>query len=80
VDSVRDSEVGSEKVDSGQHTDDGKRLEPGDQFVLDILRRVGVVVRGQRVLEEGDGVLGGVQGPELGLGYPLVVVEDCDFG
>jgi hypothetical protein len=38
-----------------------------------------VVVRAQRVLEEGDVVLGGVEGPELGLGYPLVVVEDGDL-
>jgi hypothetical protein len=65
--------------DEGGRTDHGEGLQAGDQLVLDILRRVGVIVREERVLEEGDVVLGGVQSSELGLGYALVVVQDGDF-
>lgn len=57
-------------------TDHGKGLEPPNQLVLDMLRRVWVVVRQQGVLEERDLVLGRVEGLEFGLGYPLVVIED----
>jgi hypothetical protein len=65
--------------DEGGRTDHGEGLQAGDQLVLDLLRCVGVVVREERVLEKGDVVLGGIQGPELGLGDALVVVQDGDF-
>lgn len=51
----------------GGHTDYGKGLEAGDELVLDMLRRVGVVIWAQGVLEEGDVVLRRVEGLELGL-------------
>jgi len=60
-------------------TDDSEGLKTLHEFSLDFLRRVWVAIWQESVLEEGDLIFGGVKSLELGLRYPLVIIEDRDL-
>lgn len=60
-------------------TNNIKGLKSFDELFPDILGCLWVVIWRECVLEKLDMEFGGIECLEFGLGYPLVVIQDCDF-